>query len=457
MLLCILKPSTTAYAAADSLVVKSERKVYSGAPIIDRFAVRTNAVDWIATVPNLGVDFDLNGSEYNNMTVGLSFKYNWDTKHYNKNAGHTYSPPSAFNLFDIRPEFRYWYRTRKAIHAKDKFSVDAFLKDRKHPKTWRANYVGAYANYGTYTFKAGKKGMQGQVIGLGASTGYSLPLYEYEKFAIDIELGFSVGLQACTRDMFAHNPDGYFYTKVLEGSKGMHLTPFPVVSDVRVAFVWRHKSIKDKVKEDDGKNKVIRQFNIFQADYNFNDYTKAWYDETLTNTKSSKEREAIMANDSLYMSGFMNYINEHELNLQSNIPRVFSEDLKSDPRVNVIVKEYEDKLLKLLDKRKKEAVNLFEKELSGQKAEAKKAAAKAEKENPDGDSQKSETKAKGKVKEENPETENAKPEKVKAEKVKSDKVKPEKVKAEKAEKPAKEKEAKPQKEKKEKQNNTEQQ
>ena len=377
---CIFILLAPAHAAAEGEDAGEKVPEGSRSSFIDRIAVRTNALDWMLTIPNLGFEFDLKNSEFNDMTVGLSAKYNWNTWHYNRNNGSAYAPPVAYNLLDVRPEVRYWYRTRKGVLKKDDLSVENLLKNRKHPKTWRANYVGLYVNYATYTFKFGKKGMQGMAYGLGASTGYSLPMYEYRNGAVDVELGFSVGLQLCTRDMFVHNPDGYFYTQVLEGSKDMHMTPFPVVSDLRVAFVWRHKSIKDKVKEDTERNRVVRAFNTIQGDYNYNDFTKAMYDEGLVNVHGNRKASEIMANDTLYRKGYMEQLDQQEATLRSYIQNAFSDDLKSDPRVYEIVKGYEEKLDELITKRKKDAVRQFEKEWAAARSGAAKAEAKAAKE-----------------------------------------------------------------------------
>lgn len=357
----VLCPSAVR-AAADSLYVGGGNDSHR-VPLADRFAVRTNAFEWLLTIPNAAVEFDLTGSEFNSMTIGLSAKYNWNTSH-------TYSPPAVFNLFDVRPEFRYYFRTRPVRHAGNgRQDLESFLKDRKirrdrngnemGVKSWRAHYVGAYLNYGTYAFKLGRKGYQGNAFGIGLSAGYSIPMYEYRNGAVDVELGFSAGLQVCTRDLFVHNPNGYFYTKVEEGSKPLHLTPFPVVSDVRVAFVWRHKSIKDKVKEDADRNRVKRYFNTIVGDYNYNDFTKASYDEYLENTKSGRERRDIMASDSLYRAGFEARLDEQEAALRSYLPNAFPGEFKSDSRVLQIVNGYESQLEKLIIRRKKKAMADF--------------------------------------------------------------------------------------------------
>ena len=126
----IFANSGTASAAPDSLVVSTPDSIAISTPeivfdlpktpFIDRIAVKTNAFDWMLTVPNIGIEMDLNGSEFNSFTLGLSAKYNWNTYHYNSNSGATYAPPTTFNLFDIRPEAKYWYRTRKGKTTKSR-------------------------------------------------------------------------------------------------------------------------------------------------------------------------------------------------------------------------------------------------------------------------------------------------------------------------------------------------
>ena len=77
IILCILSVSGGVCASAETVGVEDGAK----ARLIDRFAFKTNAFEWLITVPNFGVEFDLKNSEYNNMTVGLTAKYNWNTLH----------------------------------------------------------------------------------------------------------------------------------------------------------------------------------------------------------------------------------------------------------------------------------------------------------------------------------------------------------------------------------------
>ena len=199
-------------------------------PFGDRLSVKTNAFEWLLTVPNIGFECDVVRTEYKKMSLNLSAKYNWNTYH-------KLAPATVFDLFDVRPEFRYYFRT----------------ENRKLSKPWWAMYMGPYLSYGTYTFKLSEKGIHGYSAGLGVSAGYVIPMYEYKKGAIDVELGFSLGLQVATRDVFTHNPEGHYYVKQEALSKDLHFTPFPVVSEMRVAFVWRKESIRHQVKIDHEK------------------------------------------------------------------------------------------------------------------------------------------------------------------------------------------------------------
>ena len=290
-------------------------------PFFNRFAFKTNAVDWLAVLPNFGVEFQLTNNPYKLMTIGLNAKWNWSSYHGTTTG--RYSPPAVYDIFDIRPEFRYYYRTTKKpsipidetrtqikdlearlkkLHAdmdkassaamkeiiagkiqkaeKDLIKADSLLKtqrrsfkewfdediwttDRKNPRPWRAHYVGGYANYANYALKFGERGIRARnAFGFGATAGFVLPLHEYKKGAIDIDLGFSVGLLFAKHDAFTHSIDGNYYTRLEVDDKYFSLKSssngyraYPLVSELRVAFVWRHKSMKHEVQIDEKSRK----------------------------------------------------------------------------------------------------------------------------------------------------------------------------------------------------------
>lgn len=417
------------FGAEAFAVEEEEVKVKS--PAIDRWAFKTNAFEWLLTVPNFGVEFDLVNSPYNKCSIGLTAKYNWNTTH-------MYAPPTVFNLLDVRPEFRYYYRTYQKgdkLVDDDGKKIKYGLFARKNPKPWRAYYTGAYVDYGSYTFKFGKTGHQGYTIGLGAVMGYGLPLYQYNKGVIDLELGLAFGLQVATHDRFEHNPDGYFYTKLEERSKGLHFTPFPVLSELRVAFVWRHKSIKDKVQEDEEKKKMDERIERARKQITepFID-AKAKFDEQLGWTMDESDIVKLKANTEAYQASFTQYINDEATRLrESTIP-----NFKIDDKMK-------EKLSLEMDKYIAEAHKQFNKEL-GLPTKGAKKPAKAETK-PAKEDQKAE-----KVKE--PKKEKAEKEKVeKPKKAKEEKAKPEKAPNEekvKKEKAPKEENVKEEKAKKEK-------
>lgn len=327
VLLCTLSLVCPMYAQSAAGEQDAETKdSVARIPFFNRFSFKTNAVDWLAVLPNFGVEFQITDNPYKYMTVGLSAKWNWSSYHGTTNG--RYSPPAVYDIFDIRPEFRYYYRTipkpktkvdlAKESRQKAKDNLDSlkikiqkvtdpgrqkmyeewiasaerelafrdsvlkssrrafgeWLKDdvwtfeRKNPRTWRAHYIGAYASYANYAFKFGERGIRGRnTFGVGVSAGYVLPLYEYDRGAIDIDLGLSVGVQMAKHDVFTHNMDGNFYTRVTEGKtwygtqcSSNRLMPYPVVSELRVAFVWRKQSIKYEAKMDEATIKKKRDF-----------------------------------------------------------------------------------------------------------------------------------------------------------------------------------------------------
>ena len=327
---------------------------------IDRWAFKTNAFEWLLTIPNFGVEFDLVNSPYNQMTVGLTAKYNWNTYH-------KLQPPVVFNLLDVRPEFRYYYRTteRKAANSSDEktkmsakewFDTKIFTTERKNARPWRAQYIGAYINYASYTFKLSETGIQGHVIGLGASAGYDIPMYQYKSGAIDVELGFSVGLQMATKEKFKHNADTYKYFQVTEGVKpGFHITPFPVVSELRLAFVWRHKSIKEKVQEDVEKRKMMERMEKAQAqvDGTFQNMNQAKFDEQLSWTMNEQEINALKADTERYRGEFINYL---DTEIQTLTEVVIPGQLITD--------EMKAKLSKRIPSLRAKAISAFDKEIN---------------------------------------------------------------------------------------------
>lgn len=211
----------------------------------DRWSFRTNAVGWLLTVPNAAVEFDLTNSVYNKLTLGIEGKYNGYT-------WHNHLPYNVFNYWEVRPEIRKYWRTeyRPKTSVKPSLSERLFSRQREKPRYWRAYYLGGYVNTGGYDFKFSEEGIRGNYIGLGLTAGYSVPLYSYKHGAIDIEFGGNLGLMVTKNNGFKLDIENNEYIPTAN-VKNWHVVPFPVISDLRVAFVFRFTSIKDKYKRID--------------------------------------------------------------------------------------------------------------------------------------------------------------------------------------------------------------
>lgn len=223
-------------------------------PFKSRWAFRTNAFDWLLTVPNVAVEFDVSNSVYNKSTIEAGFRGNWNT-------WQKYKSPVLFNILDGHIGYRYYWRTEmRTLQAGEKLTWTdrLFSRKRLNPRFWRAYYVGGYVNANKYTVKLGKKGVQGNGYGIGISGGFGIPLYTYDHGAVDFEFGASVGVALNRYDVFRYDRSDNCYPRIEDECKGMHVTPFPVVHDVRVAFVYRFTSIKEKYGKTDYKKLEAR-------------------------------------------------------------------------------------------------------------------------------------------------------------------------------------------------------
>lgn len=222
------------------LILLSSSAMVKGQSFIDRWTFKTNLLEWCITIPNFSFEYALSSAEHNRSSIGLTAKYNW-------NSYHRHAPVAVFDMFDIRPEYRYYFRT---------------FGHKENEKLRNVKYLGAYADYGQYSFKL-KKGIQGSSVGVGISFGWVLPVYQFKKGALDIDLGFSAGIQTGYYDMYARDLENNCYYKISERSKKWHVSPFPVVSELRVAIAWHTQSVKDKyIKEDP----ALKQYELAASD-----------------------------------------------------------------------------------------------------------------------------------------------------------------------------------------------
>ena len=202
----------------------------------DRISLRTNGVDWMMLLANFGVEFDLGKYNWSRNAIGLNVRANWNTKH-------TYNPGVVYNLFEVRGEFRNYWRTRKTTNdlGPHRHTYEKILSGRrrrpKHPRTtW---YRGGYLAYDDYSFLFGKEGIQGQAYTLGFQYGVIRPLYIFPSGkSVDLDFGFSAGFALTNYEKYSHDSQTSSYY-VTEEKSGLKIVPFPILTEARVGLVYR--------------------------------------------------------------------------------------------------------------------------------------------------------------------------------------------------------------------------
>ena len=198
----------------------------------DRWSIRTNALDWLLLLPNIGIECDLKNVNYNRLSIGLNLRYNWETSH-------TFKPGAVYNVAEVRAEVRSYYRIREFsnyIERKSRF-FDRLLSPRremsKHPTT--TYYRGGFLAYNKSTIKLGDEGHQGYAILGGVMFGLVRPLYEFRNgHSLDFELGAAVGLAYAKYSTFTHDAFLDYYPKT-----GDKTTVIPIINELRVGFAYR--------------------------------------------------------------------------------------------------------------------------------------------------------------------------------------------------------------------------
>lgn len=208
--------------------------------LAERISLHTNAVDWVIGVPNLGVEFDLKGRNYNRWTVMASMRWR-------PSMSNTFVMPVVFNIFEASLEGRAYWRERRAtatgIFHHHRMWYEKILSARSmlpsHP-TW-VFYRGGYAAYTKYSFliKDFLKGRQGTAIQAGFTWGFEMPLYQFsDGNSLDLDCGVSGGL--CLRKEDKYEVDeynnAYGFTEKDDKWKLCH---YPVLKDIHVSFVYR--------------------------------------------------------------------------------------------------------------------------------------------------------------------------------------------------------------------------
>jgi len=243
-----------------------------------RFSIHTNLVDWATILPNIGVEFDLNGTHRSQYSIMLVGKFNGKTANRTDGRWH-------YDIASVRLEGRKYWRTGKRgtetyhteyeklqISQKDSNTYNGnpyrsrfynwrhkvrrnFFSGRTldNARNWRAYYLGVWAAANKYDLKFWGDGKKGTAVGAGISGGWNIPILPQrfpKEGGLDLDLGLNVGVMANRSD-------------AAEGqSSEWSIVKYPVLQDVHVGLVWRFRSIKRKTDLSlvDDYKKVIEEF-----------------------------------------------------------------------------------------------------------------------------------------------------------------------------------------------------
>ncbi len=237
----------------------------------NRFNLKTDAVGWLTLTPNLGLEFSLGNKNWNQWTVGVYGRANWDVNTRTKSY-------YVYDIFGARAEVRkYW-------HA-------------KMPK--RAYYIGLYGGANSFDIKFSDVGKKGNSFVGGLMVGMVTQVYGYTNgSSLDLELGFSPGVViADMHDYTRLYKDGKYYYSRTTKDTGYKLTFSPwvyaaSVDAIHVSFVYhfgtklanryknrnlidndyrlaveKEKLRRDSVHTAQAKEKRIKMDSLAKADY----------------------------------------------------------------------------------------------------------------------------------------------------------------------------------------------
>lgn len=261
ILLCLLLPIVSIYSQVMDTRTRIDTLTTS-----QRLSLRTNAIDWLLLTPNIGVEYDLLNKNWSRWAIGMNLRGNWQ-------SSHTYKPGVVYNTSGVKLELRNYYRTRQMNYTdtivnsdgnktinKVTYGLDPHRwwtarlfsprrKKIKHPTT--TYYRGVYLSHDNYSILLGREGKQGSAFGLGMTYGIIRPLFEYQNgSSLDFELGISGGLFYTKYDTYRHDRESNCYPVV--ATKDWHIVPYPVVTEIKVGFVYRFGKYAVKKKDKNG-------------------------------------------------------------------------------------------------------------------------------------------------------------------------------------------------------------
>lgn len=243
------------------------------APFYRLFSFHTNVVDWFLATPNATMEIDLSPRHRSRYSILFTAKVNPATRN------HTINPRWVYNVSSVKGEFRRYWRTGNAEGAKSEVAyypgkekdfekpywkqIDrdstiwgplsrwSYIRRRtlsaryaKHPRSWRAYYLGIYGAYNKFSICLDGKGKQGSAMSVGLSAGYSVPLYKrLDGSGWDLDIGASAGVMMPEYNEYRYYKESgcYAFTKKQESK------PILMAQELRISLAYRFRSIDQKV------------------------------------------------------------------------------------------------------------------------------------------------------------------------------------------------------------------
>lgn len=178
----------------------------------ERINLRTNVVNWVTLMPNIGLEFALGNKNWHKWTIGANFKFY---------AMNTNATSRLLRITDGKLEVRrYWHGRGNR----------------------RSYFLGAYAGNSYFDLKVSDTGKRGHALYGGLTGGTIAPLYTYQgRRMLDLELSANAGVMLARMDKYRF-ADGR-QREVLERVSDYRLSWDPLIyvaaNDViRVSVVW---------------------------------------------------------------------------------------------------------------------------------------------------------------------------------------------------------------------------
>ena len=179
----------------------------------ERISLKTNFVDWIVLIPNLGAELTLGNMNWSRWTIGVYGRLKPATH----NVRTSYN---AYDLSDVRFEVRRYHHGKGVL---------------------RSFFGGIYGVYGSHDLKWNATGYKGTHLAAGLTVGTLAPLYSFANGgSLDLEFSLNAGAVFAKHDEYERTDNTYVVTKSASNYK-LDWSPLPylLVNDVlKISLVY---------------------------------------------------------------------------------------------------------------------------------------------------------------------------------------------------------------------------